>query len=448
MKTYLKAFGAIVLSCLLLQASVSFAQADRAISKDEQRQVIDKAFSLLNANYISPEKISSISKEIYRKLSTGEYANLIKTDAFLDSLNSDLETLSGDRHVNIFFDPVRVKQLVAQEKAGDQKKAYAPEFLQRAKYENFMVRKVERLDGNVGYFKFNSFVDTSLSKSTLVAAMNFLSNSSAVIIDLRQNGGGDSRTLGFLLSYFLPDSTLISQNRSRANGNAAISIENRYIVHDAAVKKMDVPVFVVVSKRTSSAAEAFAYILQSLGRATVVGEVTNGEANPGYLFPVNADMYMMIPAFESTNPVTKTNWQGKGVMPDVQVPADKALLMAQAKAYETLAGVTPVRELKGMYEWMAGGLKAEVNPANIAEDELKLMVGNYADGRQVSYSDGVLYYYRVGNSKKKLIPIQADFFGVEGEMFFRVRFVRNEKGEVVGMEGVWDNGRKEVSGRM
>ena len=135
-------------------------------------------------------------------------------------------------------------------------------------------------------------------------------------------------------------------------------------------------------------------------------------------------------------------------MPDVQVPADKALLMAQAKAYETLAGVTPVRELKGMYEWMAGGLKAEVNPANIAEDELKLMVGNYADGRQVSYSDGVLYYYRVGNSKKKLIPIQADFFGVEGEMFFRVRFVRNEKGEVVGMEGVWDNGRKEVSGRM
>ena len=124
------------------------------------------------------------------------------------------------------------------------------------------------------------------------------------------------------------------------------------------------PVYVLVSKRTSSAAEAFAYTLQAYKRATVIGEITNGEANPGYQFAVNSDMYIMIPAFESTNPVTKTNWQGKGVVPDVQVQNDKALTAAQAAAYKTLSQVVQVTQLRNMYTSLAEDMQAMLQPAS------------------------------------------------------------------------------------
>jgi len=307
------------------------------ISRDEQKKIIDKAFTLLKANYIFPDRIPPMEKAIYKKLLDGAY----ETD-FLKNLNADLETLSNDRHIDIFFDPVRVKQI---ENESAEKPGYAPEFLQRAKYENYLVKKAERLDGNVGYLKFNGFVDTALSKNTLMASMNFLANSSALIIDLRQNGGGNAETLSFLLGYFLPDSALISISRSRTAAS-----RSNYVAQNNAISKFNNPVYILVSKRTSSAAEAFAYTLQSYNRATVIGEVTNGEANPGYLFAINKEMYIMIPAFENINPITKTNWQAKGVMPDVQISADKALVTAQAAAYEKLAQTTSVAELKTLYE--------------------------------------------------------------------------------------------------
>lgn len=347
MKTFKKAFTAIVLLCLIVVQG--FAQ--KPITAAEQKQVIDKAFSLLKTNYIFPEVIPAMEKSIYQKLSDGTYSKFSTVEEFLKNINIDLEQLSKDRHVNIFFDPIRVKQINTEEK----QPGYAPEFLERARYENYMVRKAERLDGNVGYIKFNAFVDTSLAKNTLISTMNFVANSNALIIDLRQNGGGDARTLAFLLSYFLPDSTLISERRSRTT-----AITRTYVMHEPQVKKFNanMPVYVLVSKRTSSAAEAFAYTLQSYKRATVIGEVTNGEANPGYVFAVNAEMYIMIPAFESINPITKTNWQGKGVVPDVQVQNDKALTAAQAAAYKTLSQVVQVTQLRNMYASLAEDMQS------------------------------------------------------------------------------------------
>lgn len=345
MKTFIKAFTATVLSFIFCLGAV--AQSSRNISQTEQKQIIDKAFTLLKANYIFPDKIPPMEKVIYKKLSDGNYANYTTADDFLKNINIDLETLSNDRHIDIFFDPIRVKQIETETMKND----YAPEFLQRARYENFLVKKVERLDGNVGYFKFNSFMDTTLSKNTLAASMAFLANSSALIIDLRQNGGGNAATLAFLLSYFLPDSTLISISRSRATG----ATTNNYLPRNNV--KFNNPIYIVVSKRTSSAAEAFAYTLQSYKRATIIGEITNGEANPGYVFAINSEMYIMIPAFENINPITKTNWQAKGVMPDVQVVADKALIAAQAAAYEKLAEISSVAEFRSFYAGMAVDLR-------------------------------------------------------------------------------------------
>lgn len=446
MKSLPKAFTGIVLPVLLLISFCSYSQrSDRPITPDEQKQIIDKAFSLLKQHYIFPERIAPMEKEIYKKINDRMFAKYTAADEFLKHLDADLETLSNDRHIDIFYDPIRVKQIETEGK-DDNKNTYAPEFLQRAKYENYLVKKAERLDGNVGYLKFNSFVDTALSRKTLSAAMEFLSNSSALIIDLRQNGGGDSRTCSYLLSYFLPESTLLMKRRSRTEKSTYEYIPK------SGIKKFskDVPVYILTSKRTSSAAEAFAYTLQSYKRATVIGDTTNGEANPGYLFAVNSEMYIMIPAFENINPVTKTNWQAIGVIPDIKIVADKALAVAQQKAYQQLAEISTVGELKSMYNWMADGLLAEVQPFSVSENDLKIFAGDYADERHLVFENGSLFYYRGNNvaAKKKMTAIKKDLFAVDGVPFFRVYLVKDEKGEAVALEGVYDDGKKEVSKKL
>lgn len=358
MKFFKQAFIALVLPCLLFQSIAGFSQkTGKPVSTQQQKQIIDSALRILKANYIFPAVIPAMEKQLQQKLAEGAYAKFTTVEEFLKNINADLEQWSNDRHVNIFFDPVRVKQIKAQSNSGSQQ-TFTPEFVQRAKYENFMVRKAERLDGNVGYIKFNAFVDTALSKGTLLSTMNFVANSNALIIDLRQNGGGNSWTMAFLLNYFLPDSTIINEQRSRSTA----SVSRSYVVHEPQVNKFskDIPVYILVSKRTSSAAEAFAYTLQSYRRATVVGEITNGEANPGYLFPVNDEMYIMVPAFENINPITRTNWQGKGVVPDISIHTDKALTAALAAAYRDLSEITTVAQLKNVYSSLAEDLRAEL----------------------------------------------------------------------------------------
>ena len=358
MKFFKQAVMALAFPCLLFQSIAGFGQkTDKPITTQQQKQIIDSALRILKANYIFPAVLPAMEKQLQQKVADTAYAKFTTVEGFLKNLNADLEQLSNDRHINIFFDPVRVRQIKTQSGNGNQQ-AFTAEFIQRAKYENFMVRKAERLDGNVGYIKFNAFVDTVLSKNVLLSTMNFVANSNALIIDLRQNGGGNASTLAFLLSYFLPDSTVISEERSRATA----SVRRNYLVHERQVNKFskDVPVYILVSKRTSSAAEAFAYTLQSYKRATVVGEITNGEANPGYLFPVNDEMYIMVPAFENINPITRTNWQGKGVAPDISIESDKALTAALAAAYKNLSQLVPAPERRSMYASLAADLQASL----------------------------------------------------------------------------------------
>jgi retinol-binding protein 3 len=438
----LQAFTVIVLSLLHLTASAQ--NSNRKLSAQEQKQIIDKAFLLLRENYIFPKVIASMEPVLRKNYSEGKYANESTTELFLKHLDTDLEGLSGDPHIDVFFDPVRVQQIRKEEKDTSSKRKYTDAFLQRAQYENFRMRKVERLDGNIGYLNFLSFVDTALSKRTMQAAMDFLTNSNALIIDLRQNGGGDAAAVSFLLSYFLPDSTLIMEARNRDN-----EIKKTFTGNDAAINKIkdEVPVYVLTGRRTSSAAEAFAYTLQSYKRAMIIGDTTHGEANPGYLFAVNDEMYMMIPVFENINPVTKTNWQGRGVYPDVVINTEKSLTMAYAKACDSLTKTIASNEMKAMYRWMADGMFGELQPLSVNENELKAFAGNYADNRHIVFENGALYYYRGENPamKKKLTAISKELFAVEGLSYFRIRFTKNSNGKTVALEGLYDDGAKERS---
>ena len=193
--------------------------------------------------------------------------------------------------------------------------------------------KAEHLPGNIGYLKFNAFPSPDICGPTATAAMNFLANSDAIIIDLRQNGGGDPKMVAYITTYLFDKPTHLNDMYNRKED----SIQEYWTLKDVPGKRVaGKPVFVLTSKRTFSGAEEFTYNLKNLKRATIIGETTGGGAHP--VGPHRIDDHFMIgvPFARPINPVTKTNWEGTGVEPDVKVPADQALDVAKKMAMEEI----------------------------------------------------------------------------------------------------------------
>jgi C-terminal processing protease CtpA/Prc len=93
----------------------------------------------------------------------------------------------------------------------------------------------------------------------------------------------------------------------------------------------------LTSKQTFSGAEEFTYNLKNLKRATIIGETTGGGAHPVSGHRIDDHFMIGVPFAKAVNPISKTNWEGTGVEPDVKVPAADALATAQKLAAEKLA---------------------------------------------------------------------------------------------------------------
>ena len=190
--------------------------------------------------------------------------------------------------------------------------------------------KVEQLADNVGYVKFNAFMDPESCGPTASAAMNFVSNSDALIIDLRENGGGDPKMVAYVSSYLFSQRTHLNDLWTRKT-----NVTDEYWTRpDVPGKRFgdEKPVYVLTSKRTFSGAEEFTYNLKNLKRATIIGETTGGGAHPGGGFRISEHFGMFVPTGRAISPITKTNWEGTGVAPDISVPADQALHVARIMA--------------------------------------------------------------------------------------------------------------------
>ncbi|HEX4461207.1 MAG TPA: S41 family peptidase, partial [Polyangia bacterium] len=173
---------------------------------------------------------------------------------------------------------------------------------------------------------------------TATSAFGFLAHVDAVIFDLRDNGGGDPSMVAFMASHLFAGRTRLNDIYERKENKTTEQWTNPAVPGN---KLVDKPVFVLTSKRTFSGAEDFSYALKNLKRATIIGETTGGGAHPTR--PVRLDDHFLlgVPFARSVSTITKTDWEGTGVEPDVKVPADEALNVATKMAGEQLAKKRP-----------------------------------------------------------------------------------------------------------
>lgn len=288
--------------------------------------LLEQLIAHLRAAYVFPEVAAAIDQSLCAHLRAGRYA-AAEGQALAELLTEDLQAVSRDKHLRVRHSetPIPLRQDDAYTDP-----QWLADYTETGRLENFGFARVERLAGNIGYIDLRSFYDASVAAETGVAAMNLLAHTSALIIDLRRNGGGDPAMIALLTTYlFEGDPVHLNSLYWRAEDRTQQFWTLPYV---PGRRYGDKPVYVLCSSRTFSAAEEFTYNLKSRGRATVVGERTGGGAHPGGMYRLDDHFEAFVPTGRAVNPITNTNWEGLGVEPDVVTPQEQAFTVAYAAA--------------------------------------------------------------------------------------------------------------------
>jgi Peptidase family S41/N-terminal domain of Peptidase_S41 in eukaryotic IRBP len=311
-------------------ATINSAPLDAAA----RHKVIDSIATDLTDFYIYPDVARKMIDSLHDHEKRGDYNSLTNGIQFATALKADLFAVSNDHHIGVDYDPFL---LPAEDHPGDNKphpptQADRDRRRTRLEHANCQFSRVEILARNIGYMKFNAFADPDICGPTVAAAMGFIAHADAVIVDLRENGGGDPAMVQLIASYFFDKSTHINDLYNR-HDNATTQYWTLPYVPGA---RMAAPLYILTSSNTFSGAEEFAYDMQTQKRATLVGETTGGGAHPVRGMPAGDHFMVGVPLARPINPITQKDWEGTGVEPEVKVPATDALATAQKLASERM----------------------------------------------------------------------------------------------------------------
>jgi hypothetical protein len=292
-------------------------------------RVISRAVDVLERSYVTAEGARAMAQALRDRHSSGAYDATTSAEAFARALTDDLRAVSRDRHLRVTYRHAPVPP----DREGFGPPPITAEDAAFRRSVNFGLEKVERLPGNVGYLELRGFDDAALAGPTLAAAFTFLAETDALVIDLRRNPGGSGEMVALVASYLFDAPTHLNTIAWRESGRS----EESWTKADVPGRRYGQakPVYLLTSDRTFSAAEELAYDLQARKRATVVGATTGGGAHAGGTRRLDDHFEIWVPAGRAVNPVTKTNWEGVGVVPDHATDAD-ALDAAQVLALQAL----------------------------------------------------------------------------------------------------------------
>ena len=305
-------------------------QKDRIVLPAERNEIIAGALDSIQRFYFSHDVARRVAATIRAKQKRGGYSRVDSANALARALSEDLQSAAHDLHLRVIYsaEPIPPKPPARIQRSPDQLTRMRTFHARR----NFGLVELSRFPGNVGYMDMRAFADTVVAADALANAMTFLSNTDALIIDLRNNRGGEPEMQVLLASYFFAERTLLStftsDDPSRVQQNWTIPVRGpRYL---------DKPVYILTSSRvTFSAAEGFSYVMQAFGKAKVVGEKTGGGSNPADGYIINRNFAIMIPYATPIVSLTGSNW-ADGVVPDIAASGDAAIRTAQISALEAL----------------------------------------------------------------------------------------------------------------
>lgn len=356
---------------VVLTSSVSAQRPpDMKLNAETNRQVVEDVIRAINKYYVSAEVAKRVDERLRERLKNGAYDKISSAFDLMDALDSHMQEVSKDKHLALAYS--HVAELLAADGHD-----FRPETLQEraqalvdARAKNFGFEKVERLPGNIGYLEMNSFVRPEFSGEMAGSAMTFLANTDALILDLRNSSGGSADMVVFLSSYFfdedpfhLGDWYVRAENRVQQWWTLPFMPGSRYLHKE---------LYVLVSRRSFSAVEGLASILQHHQRAIIVGEPTSGGTHPGRFVRVHPNFAVFVPMswfiyptgtplFPIDRPVyptTRTDYAGAGVKPDIAVPANQALKKAHLEALNKKLEREPGQ--KERLESVIQGLKREL----------------------------------------------------------------------------------------
>jgi hypothetical protein len=319
----------------MLSAITAFAQP---VTTKEKEAIFTNAKKLFTEHYYFKGQVQPTVAYLDKQWKNGRYINFTTIPAFTEALGKDLKHITKDGHLNFFYQPAHLA--VSTEAAPN-----IPWGLINVKFLNNGLTDLQILSGDIGYMKLQAFGSI---EDILPGAFTFLKNTRALIIDLRGNGGGMLSNM--VASYLLPEDSIHLNTIFWNNRTDSIYTYRKL----EGPRYLDKPVYLLTDKVTFSSAEEFAYDLQLLKRATIVGEATGGGANPGGLMSVHTftdgarlDMYVSTAKVE--NSISKTNWEGKGVQPDVATDPKDALQKAHTMALQYLAQQEPNKDMHKRY---------------------------------------------------------------------------------------------------
>ncbi len=446
--THIWRFVQCVFSTVIVFANFAPAVSaadSRQLTLEEKKTVVETACEKIETIYPFKEIGSKTFEGLRQQFEAGDLDEITDAKLFAGAVTEIMEELSRDKHLDLYFDPVRAKELIKAEDAGDADSGPGAEDLELAKWENYGFKTLRMLDGRVGYLDLRMFFGAEFAGPVAVTAMDFLSRSNAVIIDLRYNGGGWDDMVTLLAGYFTEnkESETVAISRSTLDQSYFASTIPSFV---PGRKMTNIPVYLLVSSSTASAAEAFASILRHFNpQVLLVGQTTAGAENPVGFVALNEEFVLKIPCYEKIFFGSRPPWEGKGLAPDLESPVHLALETAHQHALEKLYELHTEASARKILQWGIDGYKARLEPAAVAQGTLESYAGSYGSTKVLLEGGDLILQYKE-RSQRRLLPIAADYFIVEGRDDMRLRFV-SEGGQVTAMERIYSDGWRGMTGR-
>lgn len=409
------------------------------LSHDDKVLTIGNLCHTILENYPFEDAAEKMVSLLEGNLESGAYNDKESFGDFAIALTNDLRTSSGDRHIHIFYHPAEAERLADQPSMEDD---YPVSWWHLSKSDNFGIQKLAYLLGNIGYIKINVFAPVIYAGSTVISSMQFLSEADAIIFDLRECRGGDPFTVQLFESYLFSDGKnpkLFLTKYSKVE----YPVQQTWSLPFVPGKRLpDVPVYVLTSGDTFSGGEDMAYTLKHHQRARIVGENTAGGAHPIEQFSIGSGFIVIMPNAYPEHPVTKSNWEGKGVSPDISAAREAALPIAHEAALKQLLEQAKDSDQTHRLQWCLDRVKAVYHPVEVPKKTLANYTGVYR-GWEVKLLDDDLYLSEVnGIGTNKLMAITQNTFIADQD--YNLRFEIGEDGKARALTWLPKENKKEL----